>query len=194
MVEAADVVLFHEAVIGVAELENKHFELRGVRTDGVRPLVDFSEAFDDIVRAVGDKELGPKGLKKIVESRVVGIGVVVAVPGFCVFVKENGGDTGLFFCRDLREVHVFLYAKSPVGNIAEGRIGAIKYCRLRDSEARHRGCLVIDLVGLVGLVGFVVIDLVGLVGLFLDRCRLGGRGCRFVRRWNSLRLLIGDQG
>ena len=87
---------------------------------GVRPLLNLPKALDDIILTVGDEELVSESLEEIVESqRRVDIRIVVAIPSFRVFVKENGSDTGLLFGGDLSKIDVFLHTVGPVGDIAE---------------------------------------------------------------------------
>ena len=82
VIETTDVIRLCEMRIGRSELEDEHFEVCGVFTNRVRPLLDFSKALDDIICTMGDEELVPEGLEEIVESRRVDVRIVVAIPSF----------------------------------------------------------------------------------------------------------------
>ena len=114
-------------------------------------MLDKAKAFDDIIGAVGDKELGLEGFKEDINSwGRIDVRIVIAVPSFYVFVEENSGHAGLFFSRDLSKIKIFFYTIGTDGDIAKGCIGAIKHSRFGDFESGHRG---VDFkLGLVGLV------------------------------------------
>jgi hypothetical protein len=77
------------------------------------------------------------------------------------------------------KIDIFFHAKGPIGDVAEGHIGAIKHWGSGDFEIGHGRS------ALVGLVGFVGLELTGLVGL-VELARLAG--------WAGLTGLIGLTG